>query len=74
MTKKELEAQNKRYERAIRWALGELGEFRTREDGEGGFWWRTELHKRAGLVWDRKRERYVPRAADRVSTEVTDAR
>lgn len=72
MTKKELEAQNRRYERALRWALGELGEFRHREDGEGAFWWRTELQKRAGLAWDRNRERFIPREAVNGSSARSD--
>ena len=37
------------YEMAIRWALGEVGEFRERRQGEGAWYWRTELRKRAGL-------------------------
>lgn len=36
---------------AIRWALGENGLFRERNDlTEGPFWWRKELRKRSGLV------------------------
>lgn len=35
-------------ERAIEWALGESGEgFATRREGEGAYWWRTELRRRA---------------------------
>lgn len=44
-----LEAENKRLREAIRWALGENGDFRYREEGEGQFWWRKELRERAGL-------------------------
>lgn len=35
--------------KAIRWALGEDDEFRMREEGEGLFWWRKELRRRAGF-------------------------
>lgn len=53
----------KRLERAVRWALGELGDFpgRPRAPGEGAFWWRTELQKRAGLRWDHRKMKYVLR-------------
>lgn len=34
-------------ESTIRWALGENGEFRQREEGEGAYWWRKELRRRA---------------------------
>lgn len=34
-------------ENAIKWALGENGEFAARKDGQGAYWWRTELRKRA---------------------------
>ena len=36
-------------EAAIRWALGEEGEFPSREAGQGAYWWRTELRQRAAL-------------------------
>lgn len=36
-------------ENAIRWALGENGDFPPREEGQGAYWWRTELRRRAGL-------------------------
>jgi hypothetical protein len=32
---------------ALKWALGESGDFRTRSDGEGYYWWRKELRERA---------------------------
>lgn len=38
-----------RLESSVRWALGESGDFRSRKDGEGAYWWRTELRKRAEL-------------------------
>lgn len=38
-----------RYEAAIRWALGETDEFPYREGGQGPYWWRTELRRRATL-------------------------
>ena len=34
---------------AIRWALGEGDDFRPREEGEGAYWWRKELRRRAAL-------------------------
>lgn len=40
---------NDRYEEAIRWALGERGEFRVRDEGEPAFWWRSELRRRAAI-------------------------
>lgn len=36
-----------RLREAIAWALGEVGDFRHREPGEGAYWWRTELRRRA---------------------------
>lgn len=39
---------NERLRDAILWALGENGEFRLGEVGEGAFWWRKELRRRAG--------------------------
>lgn len=36
-------------EAAIRWALGEEGDFPTRQTGQGAYWWRTELRNRAAL-------------------------
>lgn len=34
-------------ENAIKWALGEKGDFPQRQDGQGSYYWRTELRKRA---------------------------
>lgn len=34
---------------AIRWALGELGDFPARQEGQGAYWWRTELRRRAAM-------------------------
>lgn len=42
-----------RYASAIRWALGENGRFNDRRDGDGPFWWRTELRRRAALIGDK---------------------
>lgn len=39
-----------RYRRAITWALGEEGDFPTRQPDEGNYWWRTELRRRAALA------------------------
>lgn len=40
-----------RYLSAINWALG-ADEFPERQKGQGAYWWRTELAKRAGLQWN----------------------
>jgi hypothetical protein len=34
---------------AVRWALGEVGDFGPRPEGVGAYWWRTELRRRAGM-------------------------
>lgn len=36
-------------EAALRWALGEIGDFPERRFGQPAYWWRTELRKRAAL-------------------------
>jgi hypothetical protein len=40
---------------AIRWALGEIGDFRPRRDGEGPYYWRTTLRQYAAAVLDKKK-------------------
>ena len=35
--------------RAVKWALGESGDFGPRPEGVGAYWWRTELRRRAGM-------------------------
>lgn len=40
-----------RYERAIRWACGEVGSFPVRPEGKGAYYWRTELRERSGLAY-----------------------
>jgi hypothetical protein len=47
-----LQALLDEYMDAITWALGANGDFRSRNDGEGSYWWRKELQERAGLVWN----------------------
>ena len=42
-----LEMENGILKTAIRWALGEAGEFPTRRRGTGQFWWRDELRSRS---------------------------
>jgi hypothetical protein len=44
----------RRYFGALVWALGAGGEFKQREPGDGAYWWRRELCRRAGLEWDGK--------------------
>lgn len=34
---------------AVKWALGENGEFKPRPSKGGSFWWREELRRRAGM-------------------------
>lgn len=51
----QLAAANERAERAekaIAWALGESDEFPPREPGQGAYWWRTELRRRARAAND----------------------
>lgn len=48
----EAEAQRDQMREAILWALGERDEFPTREPGQGAYWWRTELRRRAFLAAD----------------------
>lgn len=43
-------AEGERLREAIEWALGECGDFPPRQEGEGAYWWRAELRKRAALV------------------------
>jgi hypothetical protein len=47
----QLRKAHNRMENAIRWALGETDDFPPREPGQGAFWWRTELRRRAGLTY-----------------------
>lgn len=46
----ELEATIALLTEAIRWALGEVDEFPERQDGQGPYWWRAELRRRAALA------------------------
>ena len=48
----EAEARRDQIREAILWALGERDEFPTREPGQGAYWWRTELRRRAFLTPD----------------------
>lgn len=53
-----------RLEGAIRWANGEVDEFPERKPGEGAYWWRKELTRRARLEGDREMsvtDRFSPR-------------
>ena len=43
----EREQEVERLREAVYWALGMRGAFRLRADGEGAFWWRKELRRRA---------------------------
>jgi len=43
----ELEAQLATLDLAVKWALGEEGNFGPRPKKVGTYWWRTELRKRA---------------------------
>lgn len=57
-TVKELKARVAGLEAAITWALGAGEPFPLREAGQGAYWWRSELQKRAGLKWDG--EKFIP--------------
>jgi hypothetical protein len=39
----------RRLRRAVRWALGENGNFAQRPPGAGAYWWRAELRRRSGM-------------------------
>lgn len=41
----EKSAEAKRLRNAIRWALGETGDFPVRQAGDGTYWWRIRLGK-----------------------------
>jgi hypothetical protein len=43
------EARAERLREAILWADGRIGEWPERQPGEGAFYWRKELMRRAGL-------------------------
>ncbi len=45
----EARAEVGRLKDAVRWALGENGNFSPRERGQGAYWWRSSLRRRAGL-------------------------
>lgn len=57
-----MSGREKRYREAIEWALGSRDRFPLREDGDGLYWWRTELLTRAGLKWDMDRGGYIDKA------------
>lgn len=44
---KKARAEAERFRQAILWADGLNGKFRPQEEGEGRYWWRTELMDRA---------------------------
>ncbi len=44
-----VEARCARLEAALRWALGEGEDFPPRGPDAGGYWWRSELRRRAAL-------------------------
>jgi hypothetical protein len=64
MNKKELEARVTQLEQAVRWALGEIGDFPGGDEPptiagfRQRFFWRTKLAEMAGLRWDVKRKQY----------------
>jgi len=43
------EREIKQLRNAVKWALGENGEFPERKENEGNFWWRKNLRNIAGL-------------------------
>lgn len=48
---------------AANWTLGCNGSFAPRKDGQGAFWWRAELTRRAGLTYSAKDAKYLLRQA-----------
>lgn len=54
-TQRKPKQREKIYRHAIEWALGVRGEFPSRGEFDGTYWWRRELQKRAGLKWDGKK-------------------
>lgn len=42
-----LEQERDALREAVHWALGERGDFPTRQEGQGAYWWRTELREKA---------------------------
>ncbi len=51
---KSLMEERERLWDVISWALGENGEFPTRQPGEGAYWWRKEMSRRLGAKGDTK--------------------
>ena len=47
----EVDEERSKLIKAIKWALGEEGDFPPKPEGKaaGNYWWRTELRRRAGL-------------------------
>jgi hypothetical protein len=45
----ELEADKRRLELAIGWALGQVDDFPPQPVDGGKYWWRSELRRRAGI-------------------------
>jgi hypothetical protein len=48
------DARAERLRAAILWADGQIGEWPERQPGEGAFYWRKELMRRAGLEDDKQ--------------------
>ncbi len=72
----QLTAERDRYHAAIEWALGgtpKQGEpFRERRDGEGPYWWRTELSHRARFS-DEERDRFTEPAKPSPTAALVEA-
>lgn len=47
-----MKAEHQKRLEAIHWALGVNGEFRTRGEDEGPYYWRNELLERSGITGD----------------------
>jgi hypothetical protein len=63
----ELAEANRRTEEleaAIFWACGVNGTFPPRQDGEGAYWWRTELRERAGISSEELNRRAILEVSD----------
>ena len=53
-------------ESAILWALGEHGHFEQRKEGQGAYWWRTELRKRCAALPNDQAQRPPPETPGRL--------
>lgn len=60
-----------RLEGAVRWALGESGHFEKRAKGDGPYWWRRELRRRAALTAHEERATPHPDGRPPLSQDIS---